>query len=82
MHRNVQNARLNEMWQPALIRITYVGHFSLLYRIRVRMKNGEIEKEEDSRLFFLKLIFALDQACQTGGPRAACGPFACFVRPE
>ncbi len=24
----------------------------------------------------------LDQACQTGGPRAACGPIACPMRPE
>ncbi len=24
---------------------------------------------------------ALTQACQTGGPRAACGPIACFWRP-
>jgi len=24
----------------------------------------------------------LGQACQTGGPQAACGPFACFLRPE
>jgi len=24
----------------------------------------------------------LEQACQTGGPRATCGPFACFVQPE
>ena len=23
----------------------------------------------------------LNQACQTGGPRAACGPFACLMRP-
>jgi len=27
-------------------------------------------------------IDTLIQACQTGGPRAACGPIACFVRPE
>ena len=34
--------------------------------------------------YFTIVIFTdpLDQACQTGGPRAACGPFACFVRPE
>jgi hypothetical protein len=25
---------------------------------------------------------SLRQACQTGSPRAACGPLACFVRPE
>jgi len=25
---------------------------------------------------------ALEQACQTGGPRAACGPIACPMRPE
>jgi len=23
----------------------------------------------------------LKQACQTGGPRAACGPIACLLRP-
>ncbi len=23
----------------------------------------------------------LSQACQTGGPRAACGPIACLMRP-
>jgi len=26
--------------------------------------------------------FFLRQACQTGGPRATCGTFACFVRPK
>jgi len=27
------------------------------------------------------LMNLLKQPCQTGGPRAACGPFACFLRP-
>ncbi len=28
-----------------------------------------------------KYILTIDQACQTGGPRAACGPIACPMRP-
>jgi len=42
-----------------------------------------LEKTEEKTLHHSTVcIIDLDQACQTGGPRAACGHFACFLRPE
>ncbi len=46
--------------------------------------NSEKDKlSRESKVYFLFSfsINILKHACQTGGPRAACGPTACYLRP-
>jgi len=40
------------------------------------------QKAKEVNVTLLWLLHPLQQACQTGGLRAKCGPFACFLRPE
>jgi hypothetical protein len=48
---------------------TFMGRFR-----KISAPNKNVEPKNNKK--------SLKQVCQTGGPRAACGPFACFVRPE
>jgi hypothetical protein len=50
-------------------------------------KLGSMNDTKQADVFQLTLTYLnrsqvpLYQACQTGGPRAACGPIACLMRP-
>jgi len=79
---------------PELLAAQHV-HQEIGRRVDTRQEIGQTEKIKMFRIqsyrtltlldFLFSLLIklkSLEQACQTGGPRAAFGPFAYFVRPE
>jgi len=50
--------------------------FEVLHKEDQHFLIEEKEDEKEKCCLFDELVKPLNQACQTGGPRAACGPIA------
>jgi len=49
---------------------------------RAEVGAPDVVVEDEALCNRKKYFYYLNQACQAGGPRAACSPFASFMRPE
>jgi len=65
-----------------MYKFLYERHFGSFYYVHVTRK--KLPKQHlYKKIACLKLMkLTVGQASQTGGPRAACGPIACFMRPQ